>query len=167
MPVTIVTGGRDAGKTQWVRELSDRRPAWGFISPKVFTGGAFVGYDLLFLPDGDRMPLARLAAGPGAESSVPDDESFRFRRFRFNGAAFDRARNEARRALAGGGPRPEAAILLDEVGPLEVDGGGFREVLDGILAAARTAVLTTRPGLVGWLTEWAGADRVEVIDLGP
>lgn len=169
--ITIVTGGRDAGKTRWVHDLAARRPVWGFISPKLFTAGVFAGYDLLFLPGGDRMPLAR-RAGPddgstGPADAAPDDGSFRFRRFRFNTAAFNRAQEEAQRVLAAGGPSPQTIIVLDEVGPLEVDGGGFREVLDGILSAGRPAVLTTRPGLAAWLTDRAGADRVEVIDLGP
>jgi nucleoside-triphosphatase THEP1 len=60
---------------------------------------------------------------------------------------------------------PDTVLVLDEVGPLEADGDGFREVLDRVLASRRPAVLTTRPGLVDWLAGLAGEDRVDVVDL--
>lgn len=188
MPVTIVTGDRDAGKTRWVAELADRRPVWGFISPKRFDGGVPVGYDLLTLPAADRRPLARTLGagppgagppGPGPPGAGPPGANaaegrwFTYRRFRFCRDTFDRAREEARRALADPrqGPavqpqlHPDTVLVLDEVGPLEADGDGFREVLDRVLASRRPAVLTTRPGLVDWLAGLAGEDRVDVVDL--
>lgn len=173
MPVTIVTGGRDAGKTRWVVELADRRPVWGFVSPKRLDGGVLVGYDLLALPAAERRPLARtLASGPPG-ASTPEARWFTYRRFRFSRDAFDRAREEARRVLAGPRPgsavqpqlHPDTVLVLDEVGPLEADGNGFREVLDRVLASRRPAVLTTRPGLVDWLAGLAGEQRVDVVDL--
>lgn len=190
MSVTIVTGGRDAGKTRWMRELAGRRSVWGFISPKHFADGAFAGYDLVQLPDGGTTPLARLggpaAAAPGFAGGAAADVGaagsrgaaaaagpgsarepwFRFRRFLFNQAAFDQAAEQAQRVLAGDLPDLETTLVLDEVGPLEVAGGGFRPVLDGFSAAARPLVVTTRPSLVAWLCELTGAARQDVIDLG-
>lgn len=164
--VTIVTGARDAGKTQWMGELAARRPVWGFISPKVYTDEVFVGYDLLCLPGGDRIPLARRAAAASPLGW------FRYRRFHFNETAFDRAGEKTRRVLSEDRLSPGTVFLLDEVGPLEVAGGGLLRELDGFLASGHPLVVTTRPSLVDWLAERTGAGRgrghrVEVVELEP
>ena len=186
MAVTIVTGGRDAGKTRWMQELAGRRTVWGFISAKVFAAdGGFTGYDLVELPLGGVTPLARPGgagasgareepeeAGGGGAREEPrgggaqDERWFGFRRFRFNQGAFDRAAEQTHRVFAGDELDPQTILVLDEIGPLEVAGGGFRQVLERFSAAPRPLVVTTRTSLVAWLAELTGAAREDVIDLG-
>jgi nucleoside-triphosphatase THEP1 len=178
--VRIVTGGRDAGKTRWMQELAERSVVWGFISAKVFAAdGAFAGYDLVELPHGDVTPLARLGGAGGADAreeaggagasgdpGALGERWFRFRRFLFNRAAFDRATEQTRGVLAGNGLDPQTIFVLDEIGPLEVAGGGFRRVLERFSAGPRPLVVTTRTSLVAWLGQLTGAAREDVIDLG-
>ncbi len=92
----------------------------GFISPKLFIDGAFVGYDLTRLSTGEAMPLARVAGTPYAARI----EGFAFGRFVFSDAAFDYAENIYDEMIAAN----IAPIFIDEIGPIELDGGGFDRI---------------------------------------
>ncbi len=89
----------------------------GFISPKLFVDGAFIGYDLMRLSTGETVPLARIIGTPDAA----DIEGFAFGRFAFSKAAFDYAEGGYEKIIAAN----IAPIFIDEIGPIELDGGGF------------------------------------------
>jgi nucleoside-triphosphatase THEP1 len=142
--VIVVTGVQGAGKTSFVRaqvvawQAAGRRVA-GVLAPAVFADTARVGYDVICLPGGERRPLARVDGGcAGATRVGPyvfDDEAFRA-----GTAALRRATADA----------CEVAVL-DEVGPLEIAGGGWATGLAAILAAAQPIprlVVVVRPALV-------------------
>ena len=129
--VLILTGPKHSGKTTalaaWTRGRTD---VAGVLQPTGPTGRSFV--DL-----GSSEAIALEPVEPGeAEVLV--------RRFRFRAAAFDWA-NGRLRAAAEMGPR---YLVIDEVGPLELGGGGLRPGLQAVVAGRYgTLLLTVREAL--------------------
>jgi hypothetical protein len=178
----LVTAPRDGGKSSYLRELARLTGSAGFLSPKRFGADGVVGYDILTLPSGERRPLARLAtpaqhkrlgdlqyerpSGSEGETPGPARRSrwFGFRRFYFDQDAFDWALLTARElAGRGGGP-----LILDELGPLEDQGGGLYEVFLLFLETGRELTVSCRPALVERFAGLADPGRAtKLIELGP
>lgn len=118
-------------------------------SPRVLVGGETAGYRVRDLRSGEERPLCSREP-PG----IP------FRRFFFSpeGLAF------AHRALARAAAEAEVAFV-DEVGPLELGGGGFAPGLRAALQSPAFLVLTVRPSLVEEVRRWAGLGEVPVLRL--
>ena len=168
--VRIVTGPRDSGKTAWAVEYARTHPVRGLVSEKRFRENRLEGYDLLILPNGPGLPLAREAASPRRSAETVRPGWFSFRRFEFNQAAFDRAVVEARSAVDAAArgavdPAGRAVFVVDEVGPLEVEGAGFRPLFDLILPSSLEIILTARPELIGWVRALVLDRPVELIRL--
>jgi len=130
----------------------------GIASPAVFADGRRAGYDLLDLRTGALRELARIAA-PGETATVGP--------YRFDDDAVQAGNAAISAAIAEGLP----VVAVDEVGPLELAGGGWAPALVQVLAEcdARTElVLVVRTGLVDALEQrfpsplWAAARLVEV-----
>ena len=137
--VNIITGEMDAGKTtELIRrylELPDGT-ADGFASIKVFSEqGAFEGYDLKRLATGETLPFIRLS-NPDA---VPlQKQSFVFDRFTFLRQPLAVAEQTIRDSL----PDPLIrTLLLDEIGPVELQGKGFCSALKDLLASDKEIYL--------------------------
>jgi len=148
--ITIVTGEIDAGKTRYLHERASRSGIAAWLSVK-----SLPGYDLLMLPAGRRIPLAR-----PAENQVPGDW-FPFRRFFFNPAAFAAAESCC---AALDGPPPKE-LILDEVGPLELEGRGFAPLFRIFLAAGSDLVVSVRPSLLEAVPEYFGFSPERIIRL--
>ena len=126
--VIIVTGPVDSGKTGWCRELAAANPECaGVLLLKVYREGERIGYDALRLPAGDRVPFARLG-GHEPSGWIAGD---RVGLFSISAAGLKAANSWLEEAAAEPGH-----IVVDEVGPLELAGGG--------LSAGLRAVLTSR-----------------------
>lgn len=114
--VRIVHGDTGSGKTErvaaWVQAqaLTGLRPG-GVLAQKTPQGRRFSD-----LWTGDSVPL---------EHPEPNESVVEVGRFRFRQAAFDWAVARIEAALAAGCD----AVVVDEVGPLEMRGGGFAELL--------------------------------------
>lgn len=119
----------------------------GVASPRVTSAGATIGYRVRDLATGEEKPLCSLAP-PG----IP------FRRFFFSpdGLAFANA------ALARAAQEADV-IVADEVGPLELSGGGLGPGLLAALQSRAFLVLTVRPSLVDDVRAWAGLPGVPVV----
>jgi nucleoside-triphosphatase THEP1 len=127
VPLTLVTGPADCGKTSWCRRLARDRPGFaGVLEPKLYAGGRRTGYDLYRLATGESVPFARLP-----ELALPDWEE-RAGPFLVSGQAAPAAVEWMRLALANG---PEG-LILDEIGLLELRGRGLAEALRLALAQA-------------------------------
>ena len=127
----ILSGPINSGKTTAVLEIlsglhRSEIKAAGIISPKKFEGDKFCGYDAYFLQSGITMPLARIKPSPGWVKHW---------RFYFSPAAFRQSAEEMRRS------KDADIIIVDEVGPLEIQGYGHREGLEKILAAGSAKLL--------------------------
>ncbi|MGQ9700092.1 MAG: nucleoside-triphosphatase [Candidatus Bipolaricaulaceae bacterium] len=133
----IVTGPIGSGKTQLILALAEnlRRKGIaiaGVASPRVLQGGETVGYLVQDLQSGKEVPLCSLNP-PGV----------RFRRFFFSPEALAFANAVLTQAA-----RQAEVIVVDEVGPLELDGGGFAPGLRLSFSSPAFLLLTVRPPLV-------------------
>ena len=151
--VLVLTGPVHGGKTTF---LERALPHWtgrglacaGFLSPAAAgeTGGA--GYDLLEIASGRRQPYLRRHGEPGAERIGP---------YVFVPAALERARTILRC------DGPSGLLVVDEVGPLELRGGGLWPALREALARpGRTLLVVVRRDILEGFTALV-APRVPVV----
>lgn len=140
--VRIIHGDIGSGKTSraadWSREQAmSGVEVGGVLAQKTPEGRRFVD-----LRAGDSMPL---------EHPATDEAGVEVGRFHFRQAAFDWADDRVGMALAAG----SAVIVLDEVGPLEMRGGGFAPVLDRLArdAPGVELVLLVRTSLIDVVVE--------------
>ena len=148
-PIILWTGPRHSGKTTAALGLIERAEAEGFTAagvaaPAVHEGGVLAGFDVIDLHTSERRRFAQTGGGGGV----------RVGRFRLTeeGPAL------GSRALS----RPEAfagdLVLIDEFGPLELRGGGWRAHAEALAASARGVIVpVVREGL---------ADAVEAVFAG-
>jgi nucleoside-triphosphatase THEP1 len=149
----IITGDRGAGKTTLCLALAALSPRYaGLASPRLHdAAGIPVGFSARCLATGEEWVLAR----SDAELDGPE-----FGRFSFSSAGIARAvgclrgvLSSAEGAEGGGAPR-RAVVVIDEIGPLELErSAGLAPALP-LLAAAGHLLLVVRPSLV---------DRVEAL----
>jgi nucleoside-triphosphatase THEP1 len=126
--ILILTGPVHGGKTTFLerslaRWASRGIVAGGFLSVAATGASGAAGYDLLELKTGCRHPYLRREGKPGAERIGP---------FFFVPEALELARSIIREA------DPREFLVVDEVGPLELLGGGLWPALREALS---------RPGL--------------------
>jgi nucleoside-triphosphatase THEP1 len=129
----ILSGPIDSGKTSALTQLvtqikNSEETVAGVLSPKLYHNGKFSGYDLALIRQETEVPLARLQPGPG---------TFALGRFHFSRSAF-------RELSAELNPPPPSVFILDEIGPLELSGGGFASALPSVLMLPTTVLLTIR-----------------------
>jgi nucleoside-triphosphatase THEP1 len=133
--VLVLTGPVHGGKTGFLERAV---PVWagrglacaGFLSPAAADAPGGPGYDLVEIGTGRRSPYLRRQGPPGAERIGP---------YVFVPSTIDRAR-----ALICAS-RPEALLVVDEVGPLELGGGGLWPAHQDVLGRQdRTTLLVVR-----------------------
>ena len=141
MSLVIITGQIDCGKTTWCRErLLVREGSWdGILCLKVLAAGRRVGYDALRFCGGESLPLLRCAGcePPGWEAGE------RVGIF----SASVRGLRTANRWLREAARGPAAGLLIDELGPLELAGGGLAQGVRfalGRTSPSRTIYLVVR-----------------------
>lgn len=130
--VSIVTGPIQSGKTtRLARWAQSRGHVAGVLSPDG--------------PDGRTFVDPATGESIAMENPDPDEPVQAIGRFRFRTAAFDWA--NARLLVTAKGP---GTIVIDEVGPLELAGGGLRAGVAAALARSdgRT-ILVVRETLLG------------------
>lgn len=140
----IVTGAIGAGKTAAVFSLGEELRARGLVvggvtSPRVLVGTSTVGYRVRDVATGEERVLCR-DEPPG----IP------FRRFFFSSDGLAFANDALYRAAEWAD-----VVIVDEVGPLELSGGGFAPGIRTALASQVFLILTVRPSLVAEARTWA------------
>ena len=121
--IFILSGPVHGGKTTL---LEKSLPGWasrglafgGFLSVAVLDGRGQAEYDLLDLQEGRRLPFLRRTGEPDAERTGP---------FFFVGRTLDLARAIIRKAA------PGELLVVDEVGPLELEGRGLWPALREVI----------------------------------
>jgi len=117
--ILVLTGPVHGGKTTFLesslaRWASRGLAPGGFLSVVVTGADGTTGYDLLELKTGRRHPYLRREGDPNTERIGP---------FFFVSSTLDRARSIIREA------DPREVLVVDEIGPLELLGGGLWPVL--------------------------------------
>jgi nucleoside-triphosphatase THEP1 len=153
--VVVVTGRPGAGKTPAIRAavevLAARRvPVAGFVQIPVFEAGDKGGYRVRDAASGEERTLAVKVGDVRGQDGTP---------FRFEAAGFAFARRTVERVA------PGAVLVLDELGPVELRGGGHMPAVRRALAQPGIAAVlaTVRPALIpAFLAQLAAPSAVIV-----
>jgi nucleoside-triphosphatase THEP1 len=141
--IILVTGPLHSGKTTRVGALVDDLkakgvPVAGYLSRAVLEQGVVAGYDLEVIRTGETIPFLRR---PSADAAPAPDRAAGS--FRFVPAGLERARAILR------GSRPEEILVVDEVGPAEIDGRGIWPALEAAAGdPERMILLVVRESLI-------------------
>jgi len=154
----ILTGPVHSGKTSLLDSLSrdaERKsaPFQGYLSPAVWEEGIHIGYDLLFLFDRRSVPFLRKKGPPTWQSVGPY-------------SATPEALEAAQGVIRAGASVP--LLIVDEVGPLELEGKGVWPALEEIFVRPpEKMLLTIRDSLVdSFRGRIPGGDSARVFDVG-
>ena len=141
MRCTIITGPRDAGKTRLAASLASRfreegLRVGGIISEAAMENGVKVGYSYQDISTGHRAEYARKKPDPVAPGT---------RAFDFSDAGLGFGSAAIRSAIGAGAD----AVIVDEIGPLEMGGAGlWPAVRDALRVFGGHILFTVRPSLV-------------------
>ena len=137
--IYLLTGPVGCGKTTFLERslpsLRERNPNLdGYLSLRVLAGGETAGYDLEDLRSAARIPFLRRCG---------EADGFRVGSY----VLLPQGLAEAERIIRRGGPAD--LLIVDEVGPLELAGGGVWPALSGEFAGCdRPALVVVRETLV-------------------
>ncbi|MEI7482389.1 MAG: nucleoside-triphosphatase [Elusimicrobiota bacterium] len=156
-PVFIITGAHGSGKSELVMKLAEllragcKKPG-GICAVGLWENGLRSGFDVVDLFSGARVKLCRREAGG----------SIRAGEFRFSeeGVASGLA------ALSGGAISQADVVFVDEVGFLELDGGGWAAPLRELSCGRKPRVLVVRDYLVERVVAYFSLDRPVIWEVG-
>jgi nucleoside-triphosphatase THEP1 len=158
--IIIVTGPVDSGKTSWCRELATANPGYtGVLLLKVYIKGDRIGYDALHLCTGDRIPFARIGGGEPS-GWIAGEQVGPF--------SVSRAGLQAANAWLTEAARQPRDIIIDEVGPLELAGGGLSPGLRAVLSSPlqRKLYVVIRSDCMEAASEYFGITSCGLVDIG-
>ncbi|MBL7745185.1 MAG: hypothetical protein JNN00_17045 [Chitinophagaceae bacterium] len=136
--IFILSGPVQSGKTtSLIKRTEKRTDVWGILTPVV---------------EGKRM-FMNVATRHLSEMEAPDDETevLNIGRFTFSKKSFDRAA-----AVIRGAKEKEGWLIIDEIGPIEIRGEGFHDVLKEVSADVsdnQKLLLVVREGLTEQVKE--------------
>jgi len=137
--ITLLTGGVDSGKTSWCLAYCRENPGWdGVLLRKVYREGRRIGYDAVRISSGQTLPFSRQAGGEPPNWRAAD----RVGSF----SVSEYGKQTANRWLLEALGSPARGLLIDEIGPLELEGGGLAEGVQAVLRdkALRSLTLVAR-----------------------
>lgn len=125
------TGEKHCGKTTSAAKLVETARGEGFnvaglLAPALYRNGELSGFDAIDLRNETRAPLAKRSTDAGKTE-----------RFTFlpEGLKLGNA------ALSATAAKSANLVIVDEFGPLELDGRGWRENVDSLLASSGALIL--------------------------
>jgi nucleoside-triphosphatase THEP1 len=123
--LTLLTGEVDSGKTSWCLSFLEAHPGYdGLLLKKVYQSGRRIGYDAVRISSGQTVPFSRLKGSS------------------------EQGRNAANRWLVEALDSSACGLIVDEIGPLEIEGGGLAEAVRFVLenGSSRSLILVVRRG---------------------
>ena len=149
--IIIITGAVNSGKTSlaekmYREEIMNGKAVAGFITEAEYTEERKTAYYLRNLAGGERVLAVSADKRPGYQKMRQYD----FSRYYFNEAAFKKAGRILTALTAGDDIRHAAPmVFIDEMGPLEIAGGGFRTSVSELLANfSGTVVIVIRDAVL-------------------
>lgn len=117
-------GEKHSGKTTAATELVEATSFEGFnvagvLAPSIYHNGTLVGFDILDLQNKNRAPLARRKINKGKTGEF----IFIADGLKLGNIALSEGINES-----------VELVIVDEFGPLELNGGGWRKSVDSLMA---------------------------------
>ncbi len=155
--VVIVTGTIGEGKTAWLAKLSGLLRekgvrVGGILALRIIEDGVTTGYDISDISTGDRTPFLRHTGS----------ETMGVERFTMTDAGFIAGRN----TLDPSNNRGNDVVIVDEVGPLELSGRGWSEVVVGLLHDTRAImIIAVRKTLTVAVIEHFGMEGALILDV--
>ncbi|HNW43793.1 MAG TPA: nucleoside-triphosphatase [Elusimicrobiales bacterium] len=146
----LITGVQGSGKSQLVAGLAEglrragKKPG-GICAEGFWENGARAGFDLINLASGARAPLCRRGKGGKVRAGA----------FRF----YEEGLAAGAQALSTAGLAGADAVFVDEVGFLELEGGGWAGPLKELCHSRRPLILAVRDSLADKVPEHFGLDR--------
>jgi len=135
--IYIITGGIDEGKTRKIEAIyREMKKGDGWVSRKIFLNEEFVGYEIVKLSTGEKLPLAyKKGYGPSVWDEIYTIGPFSFskRAFEFAGKIIDEIIK-----------KKINPVFIDEIGPLELQGKGFCPLLERILKTQKDVYIVVR-----------------------
>lgn len=124
-------GEKHSGKTTSAANLAQTARAEGFnvaglLAPSLYRHGRLIGFDALDLRSTERCALARRQTNPGKPRPFA---------FITDGLKLGNA------ALSAEATKSADLIIVDEFGPLELNGDGWRKNVDSLLASSDAVIL--------------------------
>jgi nucleoside-triphosphatase THEP1 len=154
--ILVLTGTVHSGKTTFLRELLPSLealglPVCGYLSPLVEVEGRTAGYDLLDIKKGQSIPFLRTEGEPWWQKVGP---------------YFFIPQGLAAATAAILGHSPGETLIIDEVGPMELSGGGVWPALKEVLSRPSfNCLLVVRKPLASDLRGKLKNQQVEVFDI--
>ena len=155
--IYLVTGAIGEGKTAWLVKLTGLLKergitARGILALRIMEEGKTTGYDITDILTGERTPFLRHTgdATMGVERFTMDDAGYRA-----GLGALDPSANRA-----------ADVVIIDEVGPLELRGQGWSNMISGLIHETRAVlILAVRENLTEAVTEKFGIAGAAVTDV--
>ena len=125
------TGERHSGKTTSAANLVEIAHSEGFniaglLAPSIYRDGELLGFDAIDLRNGNRTPLARR-----------DTDRSKTERFTFLAEGLKLGNT----ALDAAATKSADLIVIDEFGPLELNGQGWRKNVDTLITSSNALIL--------------------------
>lgn len=170
--IHLITGAVNQGKsTRLLNIYHSLQRGDGFYNRKIYHQGNFVGQEIVHLATGESKLFSfRNGFIPDRKSPFSDgnglfpddcDEECRYDVFRFSREGLNFGRGIIRNALE----HQLEPIFIDEVGPLELTGKGFYEILKTSIAASTNIYLVVRINCLPEVIDKFSIIRYQVISL--
>jgi nucleoside-triphosphatase THEP1 len=155
--IYIITGEINKGKTEKALSMYNFTGGDGFISKKIFKNNIFYGYEIARLSTNESIPFAlKLDNIPPLWDEIDIFGSFSFseKAFAFAESIIDEIINS-----------DTNPVFVDEIGPLELEGKGFFNIMKKLLQTEKEIYITVRKSCLEDVIEAFKLERYEIVPL--